>query len=227
MTSDPTLRPDRPRRAFVVAASPRGEASYSTELADAFIDELRTSASDLTVDRVDPFRDLAPFAKGGVDAKMAVIAGTAPPESSAPEWQRALDLGARLTAADLIVLAVPMWNGGIPWSLKLFIDTVTQPGVVFRFDPQSGYHGLLGGRRAVAFYTSRVFAPGVAPAFGEDFHSTYVSWWLRFAGIEDAGEVRLQPTYPNADFEQRRRDAVRAARELARGLMREPAEVGR
>jgi len=44
-------------------------------------------------------------------------------------------------------------------------DTVTQPGVAFRFDPQTGYHGLLDGRRAVPVYTSQVYRPGVTAAF--------------------------------------------------------------
>jgi FMN-dependent NADH-azoreductase len=98
-----------------------------------------------------------------------------------------------------------MWNSGIPWMLKLFIDSVSQPGVAFSFDPETGYSGLLGeGRQAIALYTSAVYSPGVPPAFGRDFHSTYFEDWLRFIGIEDINSVRLQPTFPGGDFAQRR-----------------------
>jgi FMN-dependent NADH-azoreductase len=59
-----------------------------------------------------------------------------------------------------------MRNAMVPWALKLFIDTLTQPGVAFRFAPDTGYPGLLGGRRAIVLATSHVYAPGVAPGLG-------------------------------------------------------------
>ena len=124
----------------------------------------------------------------------------------------------RVRAADTLLFAVSMWNGGIPWSLKLFIDIVTQPGVAFSFDPSTGYTGLLGGRRAVVAYTSRVYAADVSPAFGADHQSTYFDWWLRYCGIDDVHELRLQPTFPGATFDTERERAVVHAQTLARAL---------
>jgi FMN-dependent NADH-azoreductase len=207
-----------PERVLLVTGSPRGAESISTELAEAFLSELRAGRPGVVIDRLDPFTELEPFAGLAAEAKMAIL-GRQPLEADAEKtWTRILDVGARVTAADVLVFAVPMWNGGIPWSLKLFIDTVTQPGLVFGFHPTTGYHGLLGGRRAVAIYTSRVFAPGVEPAFGVDHQSTYLSWWLGYAGIEDVYELRLQPTFDTPDLPQRRTAALEQARVLARRL---------
>lgn len=192
-------------RILLVAASPRGDDSYSVPIAEALVDAL---GPDVEVDRLDAF-ELAPFGAGHAAAKMAVIAREPVPEHAATEWAQVQALGARVTAADTLVFAVPMWNGGIPWALKLFVDAVTQPGIAFRFDPETGYHGLLGGRRAVTIYTSRVF-----PRFGPDHQSTYLRWWLEFCGIEEIHELRLQPTYPAPDLET----AVAQARALARRL---------
>ena len=50
-----------------------------------------------------------------------------------------------------------MWNHGVPWALKHFIDTVTQPGMAFSFDPEAGYSGLLKGKTAVVIYTGTQF----------------------------------------------------------------------
>ena len=114
-----------------------------------------------------------------------------------------------------MLAAVPMWNGGIPWALKLFIDTVTQPGLAFSFDPETGYTGLLGGRRAVVVYTSQVFSPGVPEAFGTDFQSTYFEM-ARFVGIDRIETLRLQPTYAgDPGLAARREQVLREARELA------------
>ena len=179
-------------RVLLINSSPRGAESRSLRLAQAFLDAYRTTVPAVEVDCLDTFTDLAPFGQRQVAAKMALIAREAIPDTAAREWADVVDVAARVQAADTLVFAVPMWNGGIPWSLKLFIDTVTQPGIAFSFDPANGYRGLLGGRRAVAMYTSRVYAPGVAPAFGIDHQSTYLQWWLRYCGITDIHELRLQ-----------------------------------
>jgi FMN-dependent NADH-azoreductase len=179
-------------RVLLINSSPRGAESRSLRLAQSFLDAYRTKVPAVEVDRLDTFTDLTPFGQRQVEAKMALIAREEVPDTAAFEWAEVVDVAARVQAADTLLFAVPMWNGGIPWSLKLFIDTVTQPGIAFSFDPTHGYRGLLGGRTAVTIYTSRVYAPGVAPAFGIDHQSTYLQWWLRYCGITDVHELRLQ-----------------------------------
>ena len=43
-------------------------------------------------------------------------------------------------------------------------------------------------------YTSGIYSPGAPLAFGNDFHASFLSDWLRFAGITDVTEIRFQPT---------------------------------
>lgn len=203
-----------PHCVLFVSSSPQGSASHSVPIAQAFVESL---GPEVRVDWLDVF-DLRPFSARHAEAKMAAVARQPIPVRAAPEWAQVQELGERVRGADTLVFAVPMWNGGIPWALKLFIDTVTQPGIAFRFDPATGYHGLLGGRRAVVVYASRVFAPGVPPAFGSDHQSTYLRWWLEFCGITEVHELRLQPTYPTVDLDARRREVLDRARELGRRL---------
>jgi len=202
-------------RLLFVTASPRGDDSDSIPLAEAFLDHYRSRRPGVETDRLDVFTDLAPFDARHARAKMAVIARQPVPETAAQDWAQVLAIAARVQAADTLLFAVPMWNGGIPWAPKLFIDIVTQPGIAFRFDPATGYHGLLGGRRAVTVFTSRVWAQHVPPAFGADHQSSYLRWWLEYCGITEIHELRLQPTYPTADFHDRRGLAAARARELA------------
>ena len=56
-----------------------------------------------------------------------------------------------------------MWNAGVPYILKQFIDVISQPGLVFGFDPERGYTGLLKDKKAAVIYTSAVYGPGAAP----------------------------------------------------------------
>ena len=210
-----------PTRLLLVTASPRGEESESLRLASALVDAFRDAGGG-DVDTLDLFAEpLAPFATAQARAKMAVVGGEAPPDTTADAWREVLALGERVAAADALVLAAPMWNATVPWTLKLFIDTLTQPGVAFGFDPDTGYHGLLGGRRAVVLATSHVYAPGVPPSFGVDFHAPYLEHWLEMCGFGPIDVVRLQPTWPGApDLAARRDSALAEAAALGRELAR-------
>jgi FMN-dependent NADH-azoreductase len=204
-------------RVLFVTASPRKE-SHSVNLAEAFLDGYCGALPHVEVDRLNTFTDLPSFGAAHVSAKMAVIGRQPVPDSASSDWADVIAVADRVRAADTLLFAVPMWNSGIPWPLKLFIDIVTQPGVAFSFDPSAGYTGLLGGRRAVVAYTSRVYAAHVPPAFGVDHQSTYFDWWLRYCGIEDIHELRLQPTFPGEKFVAEQERAVAEAQALARTL---------
>ena len=204
-------------RLLVVGGSPRGDGSHALALAESVVEAFADRHPDLEIDRLDAF-SLAPFGPRHTDAKMAVIAGEDVPGRAVAAWEEVRAVWERVAAADVLVFAVPLWNSGLPWALKLFIDTITQPGLAFSFDPETGYSGLLGGRRAVVAYTSAVYSPGVPPAFGTDEAAPFLRSWLAFVGIDAAGEVRLQPTYPTPDFEERRQRAHAEARALGTAL---------
>ena len=190
-----------------VISSPRGEQSESRAIADEFLDSYRRSDPSVTVDVLDLWTEPLPVYGGrGVSAKMAVFAGQTPSGDQAAAWAEVKRIFARFDAADEYLFTVPMWNHGVPWVLKHLIDTISQPGMVFGFDPATGYTGLLAGKRAVVVYTSAVYHDGAPLAFGADFHRAYFNDWLRWAGIDQVSEVRFQP-----NLVTNRADAGRAA----------------
>jgi len=199
-----------------ISSSPRGEVSESLNLARVFLDEYRGTHPEAVVDTLDLWQEPLPVFDGSkAGAKMTVIGGGTPTGAQRTAWDAITKVFDRFNAADRYLFSVPMWNGGIPYVLKHYIDVISQPGLVFAFDPTSGYRGLIEGRRATAIYTSGVYARGVAPAFGSDFHSTYFEDWLPFAGIFDIVSVRFQPTLLTADAATARRTAEARARRLA------------
>jgi FMN-dependent NADH-azoreductase len=140
---------------------------------------------------------------------MTVFGGGTPVGEAGRAWRRALDAFARFDAADRLLFSVPMWNAGIPYILKQFIDVVSQPGAVFGVDAATGYEHLLAGRgkKAAVIYTSAVYAPHLGPNFGADFQSTYFGDWLRWTGIDDVTELRFHPTLTgDRDLERKRVD---------------------
>lgn len=200
-----------------IKASPRGIDSKSGAVADAYLTALREQLPDLAVDTLDLSTDRIPDFDGDkVAAKMAVIMGQAHEGRQKTAWEEITEIASRFIAADRYLIASPMWNGGIPYRLKQYIDVIHQPGLLWRLDPQTGYQGLLKNKRAVLALTSGAYGPSMpSPAFGVDHHSTYLRDWLNQAGVTDIEEIRFQPSLLNADPEGSFKAAIAAARALA------------
>lgn len=199
-----------------VKGSPRAEKSTSGRVADSFLTAYRARHPGAEIDVIDLWSEPLPEFDGDrAAAKMSFFGEGTLEGARQTAWDEIVKITSRFTSADDYLFTVPMWNGGIPYRLKLYIDIIMQPGLLFGFDPATGYSGLLKNKRATAIYSSGVYAPGVPAAFGEDHHSTYFDGWLRSIGIIDASAVRYQPTLltadPAAGLSAAQHDAIRAA----------------
>jgi FMN-dependent NADH-azoreductase len=154
----------------------------------------------------------AAFGPPAAAAKMAVFAGADPDGDEAVAWRAAAQTFERFDAYDHYLFSVPMWNHSVPYILKQFIDVVSQPGMVFGFDPVEGYTGLLREKKAAVIYTGAVWGPERTTAFGKDFLTPYFNDWLRWAGVDDIVEIHFQPNLATADPRPARVAAQEAAR---------------
>ena len=201
-----------------ISSSPRGAASISLAIANVFLEAYAASHPDVEISTFDLWDGSLPaFGPAAAGAKMAVFGGGAPQGEQAIAWRAAEAVFRRLDAADHLLFSVPMWNASVPYILKQFIDVVSQPGWVFGVNAETGYQHLLEGKgkKAAVVYTSAVWGPGVSPAFGSDFHSTFFNDWLRWTGISDIREIRYHPTL-SGDADQARQSAHATARETAK-----------
>jgi FMN-dependent NADH-azoreductase len=202
-----------------ISASPRGVASESLALADVLIDAYREANPGDTVEHWDLWDGtLPPFGPDAAHAKMAVFAGASFTAEQAATWRRIEETFARFDSADRYLFSVPMWNHNVPYILKQFIDVVSQPGMVFGFDAQHGYTGLLTGKRAAVIYTSGVYGEGRGPGFGTDFQVPYFEDWLRWAGVTEIETVHFRPNLVTEDADTARLVAQDQAREVAKRL---------
>lgn len=183
-----------------IKGSPRAEKSTSGRVADSYLAAYRARHPNAEIDTIDLWTEALPEFDGDrAAAKMSFFGEGTLEGSRQTAWDEIVKITARFTAADDYLFTVPMWNGGIPYRLKLYIDIIMQPGLLFGFDPATGYSGLLKNKRATAIYSSGVYAPGAPAAFGEDHHSTYFDTWLHSVGIDDVSTIRYQPTLLTAD----------------------------
>lgn len=201
-----------------INASPRGEDSYSLEVADHFIAQL-SEHNEVEIDRLDLFKtNLPEFGEVATGAKMALFTGRDQTDEEVAAWAAVRAVFDRFTAADMYVFNVPIWNNGIPYKLKHFIDLVTQPGWSFGFDPEAGYSGLMTDRKAVVVHASGVWHSDVGENFGSDFSTPVLQDWLNFLGVIDLHHIRVQPTVLTADVNTVKAAALKRASELASTL---------
>ncbi|WP_253448845.1 FMN-dependent NADH-azoreductase [Halomonas sp. Y3] len=133
-------------RTLVITASILGENGQSKALAERFIaqaesrDGVEVTHRDLVASEL-PHLGLAELGSWQVSE-----------EERTPEQR---ELAARSDALikelhdhDVVVLAVPMYNFGIPSQLKAWFDRVMRAGVTFRYT-ENGPQGLVEGKRAI------------------------------------------------------------------------------
>jgi FMN-dependent NADH-azoreductase len=108
----------------------------------------------------------------------------AAPEARSPEQQAVAgfsdSLIDELKQADVIVLGLPMYNFGVPSTLKAYFDHVARSGVTFTYS-EKGPKGLLTQKKAYVFAARG----GLYAGTPLDTQTGYVRDFLRFLGIED------------------------------------------
>lgn len=185
------------------------------QLAEFFLEALKQKKS-IEVDHFSLFsNELPAFGELAVGAKMALFTGAEATAEQKQAWAGIRKAFDRFASADAYVFNVPLWNNGMPYVLKQFVDVVTQPGWTFGFDMQQGYSGLLKGKKALVVHASGVYREGLPPSFGSDFSSPYLVDWLRFIGVEDIEQIHFAPTVVNPDVALTRAQVEKQATELA------------
>src|SRR5690606_27231630 len=111
-------------------------------------------------------------------------------------------------AADTVVVGAPMYNFGIPSTLKAWIDRLAIPGRTFRYT-EKGPEGLAGGKKVVIVSArGGLYAAGSAGA-AADFQEPYLRQVFGFFGIDDVEIVRAEGVNLGP---QQKAEAIAAAR---------------
>ncbi len=165
-----------------IDASANSETSSSRRLGDLFVAQLQKDEGPVN----EVHRDLNQT-PAFIDAEWIGASYTAENERS--EQQQTLLLESdgyikELQRADRILLTVPMYNFGVPATLKAWIDQVCRAGVTFEYTEQ-GPKGLLQGKRVDIIITTG----GVPLGSPVDFVSGYLTQVFNFIGISDVNII--------------------------------------
>jgi FMN-dependent NADH-azoreductase len=135
-----------------IDSSPRS-ASVSSAFAAKYVADLKQKDPAVTVYHHNTSFEKLPFVD---EAALGVLYGS--PENPTEEQKKILALSEQLIdellAAETIVFGVPMWNFGIPASLKAWVDLISRPGRTFQYVSGGGVASLLSADKKVVVFAS-------------------------------------------------------------------------
>lgn len=179
-------------RVLRVDASARSDASVSRRFGDLLLERMKSRDPNVEVVTRDVAEGLPFVTEEWVGANF-----TDPGDRT--ESQRSVlslsdELVSELKAADVLVVGTPIYNFGIPASLKAWIDLIARARETFRYTPD-GPVGLLEGKKAFVVVASG----GTKVGSSLDFATTYLRHVLGFVGIQDLEIVAAERLMSRGD----------------------------
>ncbi len=195
-------------KVLVLTSSVLGDASVSNQLTTHIVNQLRLKNGKSKVISRDLGSNPVPHLTQ--DSTIALRVPEAENEVQANAQALSDELIAELKAADLLVIGAPMYNFGIPSTLKAWFDYVLRAGVTFSYS-DAGPEGLLKGKRAIVVLTrGGLYSEG--PAQLMDAQEPHLRTLLGFIGITDVTFIRAEKLAFGASFQE---EAIAAAKKAA------------
>ena len=173
---------------LVLTSSALRGASVSNQLVQDTLARLQTREPALKVTE----RNLGANPVPHLNANSATALRGDGPANEAQAAAQALSdtLIAELKAAETIVIGAPMYNFGIPSTLKAWFDYVLRPGITFRYT-EAGPVGLLEGKRAIVIESRNGhYSDGAAKPL--DSQEPHLKTLLGFMGIKNLSFIRAE-----------------------------------
>jgi len=202
-----------------IVASPRGEKSRTLSISREFLTSFQENYPDAKVETLDLFKtDLPTVAGETVDAKYIMMSGGSLGQDTQEPWDQVTEFVTHFLSFDVYLITSPMWNFGVPYRLKHYIDVIMQAGYCFRFT-ENGAEGLAKNKKMVCI-TSRGGDYGPAsPIHSLDYQEPYLRAIFSLAGIHDITFINAQPLdFAPGITEAKLKEAREEARKLAQNL---------
>ena len=173
---------------LILDSAATGESSVSRRLTRAAAEALVARDPDAHI----ILRDVGsnPIPHLTADTVPAIRAGIVETEAAREALELSDALIAELKAADLIVIGAPMYNFGMPSTLKAWFDHVLRARITFQYS-EAGPEGLLKGKKAIVV-EARAGLYSEGPAASMDSQEPHIRTLLGFMGIDDVTFVRAE-----------------------------------
>ena len=176
-----------------IIATPRGEDSRTLKVSEAFLKSFSGKYPDCRIDELNVATDTLPgLSLKMIYGKYILLSGKELSEKVKEAWNPIERHIERFLAAEGYLISTPMWNFGIPYTLKQYIDLIVQPKYLFRYTDK-GVEGLAKNRK-MAVITSRGGDYGPeSPFHAYDFQEPYLRAIFGLIGVSDITFINAQP----------------------------------
>lgn len=200
-------------RLLYIESSPRKKRSASIEVAKTFLAEYEKTHPHDEIYTIDLWaREIPRFDGDVIDSKYAILHGQAHTEVQRKAWRAVEQTITEFKNADKYLISLPMWNFGIPYQLKHYIDVLVQPSYTFSFSPSEGYKGLVTGKPIALIYARGGAYGAGSGAESLDLQKNYMETILRFIGFTDFHSIMIEPTLNSPE---KKTEVVNVAKEQA------------
>jgi FMN-dependent NADH-azoreductase len=172
-----------------LVATPRTDKSSTLRISKAVIDGLLVKYPDLKVTTIDLFHHEVPAMAGDkIEMKYLIMQEGEMRPSMTSTWTDIEGYIAEFMRADMYLISAPMWNLSIPYTLKYYIDTIVQPGYLFKYLADGTPVGLANGKMVVVKTCGSNYSE--PPMSYIDFHEPYLKGIFGFCGFKDIQFIR-------------------------------------
>lgn len=208
-----------------IDASARSDRSLSRKLSQAFVEAWVERDDNTQVIARDVGGNPPPFV---TEAWIAAV--FTPEEHMTPEKREEIRLSDELIdeidRADVIVIGTPMYNYGMPASLKSWFDKVIRIGKTFTFDLDRGDYPLepiMGGKKLVILSSRGEFGFGPGGVRENMNHlDTHIQTCAHYLGVNETHVISIDyQEFADARHEASIADAFDAVPVLARQMIEE------
>lgn len=204
-----------------IIATPRRAQSNTLQVSEAFLKNLCARRDDVSVEVIDLYNYTLPAIAGdNIEAKYTLMVGQPIDKNHEESWLQIETLIKHFLTADAYLISSPMWNFGLPYALKYYIDCIVQPGYLFRYDEVGQVVPMVHDKKMLCV-TSRGgdYSPD-SPMHAYDFQEPYLRSIFGLVGITDIQFINAQPMDVTPDL---REMALAAAFAQAESLAGSPS----
>ncbi|MFH1837474.1 MAG: NAD(P)H-dependent oxidoreductase [Candidatus Omnitrophota bacterium] len=176
-----------------IIATPRGEESRTLKVSKSFLTAFKEKYPDAEIEELDLFKDPLPeIALKEVTGKYVLLSGGKLEGELKDAWDNILKHIDQFTSQDAYLISTPMWNFGIPYKLKQYVDIIVQPGYLFKYN-ERGVEGLVKNKKMTVITSRGGDYSEESPMHAYDQLEPYLRTVFGFIGITDPSFINAQP----------------------------------
>jgi FMN-dependent NADH-azoreductase len=197
---------------YIIANSKAEEQSSSRTVSRRLVNAILGKVPDVELEEFNLYEEHIPQLKGCYfESRSAIVSSEARNKLTAEEQKEVAiveHLCDQFKAADIYVLAAPMWSLSFPAPVKEYLDCIIQAGKTISFEDNKP-HGLMDDKQRIFIYvqSSGANIPWILkPALSKGLN--YVHEIMKFIGINTFDELLVDGT---GTTEEERQNAIKAA----------------